>query len=349
MRDIAFAVPGDINTPTGGYGYDRALISALARAGHTIHPIELGDGFPAPDEGTLERAGETLKGVPNAAVLVVDGLAYSVMPTEILEEIKAPLVALIHHPLCLETGLNDQDAKRLEAAERAALQKAKAVIVTSQDTARRLTELFGVPSHLIHVASPGISADWRQLRRKPVSPPKIVSVGSLSPRKGHDILIGALALLADLDFHCDIIGHMPPESGTAKDIAAQIDHLGLGDRVRLRGPLDQAEIGPAFEAASIFALATYYEGFGMVFAEAMAAGLPVVGTTGGAVPGVVPVTAGRLVPPGDPAAFATALRALLSDEALRMRLGEGARLAGQRFGDWDSTAKIVSQLVEAQP
>lgn len=345
MRPIAFAYPGDLDTPTGGYRYDRALIGALEAMGHRVERIGLGAGFPFPVEGELHDAAARLATVPAEAALIVDGLAFGVLPPSALVPVAAPIVALVHHPLALETGLDAATAAHLAATERTALACAQAVIVTSPTTGRTVAAEFAVPLERLTVALPGLERRWTRLARRPADPPHIVSVGSLSPRKGHDVLIAALATLSDLDFRCDIVGG-PAHRETAAALAAQIAAHGLDARIALCGALPADAVADLFEAASVFALATRYEGFGMVFAEAMAAGLPIVGTTGGAVPEVVPASAGFLVPPDDADALAAALRRILTDDPLRASLSEGARAAGAAFGDWDATAAIVSQLVE---
>lgn len=345
-RAITFAVPGDLDTPTGGYRYDRAVMGEIAARGHPLTHLALGAGFPFPSEDEIADAARQLADVPVSSVLIVDGLAFSALPAEALCGVAAPIIALIHHPLALETGLSEADAARLAASECAALPHAREVVVTSPTTARILAADFGVPEARIHVALPGLEPFWRTLARRPASPPRIVVVGSLSPRKGHDVLVDALARLADRPWHCDLVGAAEAGSPTATALREQIVRLDLGERITLHGALPVAAIGDLFERASLFALATHYEGFGMVFAEAMAAGLPVVGTTGGAVPEVVPPTAGRLVPPGDPAGFADALAALLDDAALRQRLAEGARAASADFGGWADAASVFTALAE---
>jgi glycosyltransferase involved in cell wall biosynthesis len=122
--------------------------------------------------------------------------------------------------------------------------------------------------------------------------------------------------------------------------------LGLEDRIRFTGPLSEAEVARLYNEADIFALASYYEGYGMVFAEAMARGLPIVCSGAGAVRDTVPAEAGLHVEAGDPQAFAAALRRMLDDAPFRQACAEAAYAHAQSLPDWNETARIVSAAVK---
>ncbi|MYZ49691.1 glycosyltransferase, partial [Rhizobiales bacterium L72] len=199
------------------------------------------------------------------------------------------------------------------------------MLATSHATAATLTRDFGVPAEKIAIAVPG--TDPGPPARGGHRPPRLVAVGSLVPRKGHDVLIAALDRIRALPWSCRIAGspHLAPE--WAGGLAAEVRRLGLSGRIALLGAC--ADARGLMAQSDIFVLPSRYEGYGMVFAEALAQGLPVVACRAGAVPDVVPETAGMLVPPDDPAALAAALGRLLGDDALRSRYAAGAR-AGSR-------------------
>jgi glycosyltransferase involved in cell wall biosynthesis len=167
----------------------------------------------------------------------------------------------------------------------------------------------------------------------------------LVPRKGHDILLQALALLADLEWTVSIVGGATDEdySRSLRDLATK---LGLNERVHFRGKLAPDALTACYVRASVFALATRYEGYGMVFAEAMVHGLPIVTCAAGAVPDTVPADAGMLVPADDVAAFAGALRRVLADAGHRNALASGSARHGQDLPSWDDTARIVSAVLK---
>ena len=166
----------------------------------------------------------------------------------------------------------------------------------------------------------------------------------MTPRKGHDVLVEALALVADLRWTCTIAGSLDRAPEMVVMVRERIAAHGLGDRIALIG--EATDMAPLYGAADIFVLPSRYEGYGMAFAEALQQGLPVIGTATGAIPEVVPSSAGILVPPDDVAALAAALRRLMIDHAARCRLAEGAVIAAKDLPRWDETARCVAAVLQ---
>src|SRR5262245_62815291 len=108
MIDVAFAIPGDIELRTGGYTYDRRVMALLPQFGVRASHLALPAGYPSPTDDDLKATAEAFAKVPGEAVLMVDGLAYGAMTTEVIARAACPIVALVHHPLCLETGLSPE-------------------------------------------------------------------------------------------------------------------------------------------------------------------------------------------------------------------------------------------------
>jgi glycosyltransferase involved in cell wall biosynthesis len=343
---IAFAVPGDLATPTGGYGYDRRMMTELQKLGWQIDVVLLGDGFPRPSAAQKAHAETVLAAVEGKHAIVIDGLALGVLPEAAAAvRAKRPLVALIHHPLALETGLSAADANAMRASERAALASANAVIVTSAPTARLLVQDYGVAEKLITVARPGTErASVAASRSSEVV--QLLSIGALVQRKGFDILIAALATLADLSWRLTIAGDRTRNPAVAARIDADIARHKLGERVQVLGAVSDGRITALYGESDVFVLASRFEGYGMAYAEALAHGLPVVGTTGGATPETVPPDAGILVVPGDVAALAKALCRLISDKAERDRMAAAARAAAATLPSWQDSAKLFAAAIE---
>ncbi len=340
-RAMAFAVPGNIETVTGGYLYDRRLADALVASGIDVHQLTLGDSFPHPSARDMADALAQLDRLPANCPALVDGLAFGALDTGRLSQVRAPLVALVHHPLALEPGLETAQAREMAAREMANLALARHIVVTSPHIARLLETEYGVARDRISVAKPGFASSPATGPRRAATPPLILSVGLLARRKGHDILMRALAQITDLDWQAVIVGraHEPETARSLHDLRGA---LGLSARLRLTGEISQTRLDALYGEASLFALATRYEGYGMVFDEAMGHALPIVSTRAGATPDTVPQAAGLLVPPDDVEAFADALRRLLDDWRLRKACSEAARDAATSLGGWSHTAEVVS-------
>jgi glycosyltransferase involved in cell wall biosynthesis len=344
-RPAAFAIPGDATQKTGGYIYEYELLQALRRNGRTVQHIELGAGFPDPTSAETEAAIDAMAALSEDTPLIIDGLVFGSIDTAGLATVKAPVVAMIHHPLGLETGLSSERSAHLLQREADNLALAQAVLVPSPHTARILKEQFGVAEDKITIALPGFRP--ADPVKTPLSPPLILSVGLLAERKGHDILVTALGQIRDLDWQTQIVGKTHDPAVEAK-LRLQIEDLDLSERVKMTGLLDDDAVVELYRQATVFALATRYEGYGIVLGEALLHGLPIVTCRTGAVPDTVPEGAGILVPVDDVEAFARALRRLLSDDDMRQAMATTSRQAGQALPSWDDTCALVDQILEVR-
>jgi glycosyltransferase involved in cell wall biosynthesis len=348
--DLAFAVPGDLDTPTGGYAYDKRMIAELGALGWRVQALNIGEGFPHPSDATRSKAETMLASVPAGRPIVIDGLALGVLP-EVAARLRArhPLIALVHHPLALETGVGADEAAALKTSERDALAQTRAVVVNSATTARALAGDYAVPADRITVAPPGTDRPPVAIRPRALHNPDEVAllcVASAVPRKGYDVLCAALREASAWRWRLTIAGDMRRDPDTAARLQGDIARFGLEDRVTIEDAVTKDRLATLYASADLFVLPSRYEGFGMAYAEAIAHGLPVIGTTAGAIPDTVPPEAGILVPPDDIAALAAALRALIADGAERARLSAGARAASARLPTWRGSAALFSAAIE---
>ncbi len=347
-RPAAFAIPGDIDTLTGGYIYERRLLEGLREIGHDVRHIELGASFPDPTPADMADAVERLAAIEPERPLILDGLVYGSIYTAGLARVRSPIVAMIHHPLALESGLTPERRDHLRRTERDNLALARHVLVPSPHTASILSADYGVPRERITIARPGTDRPPPASpgRRTAAGPPLILSVGILHPRKGHDVLLKALSRIVDREWQAVIVGYAH-DPGHADELEALRQALGLAGRVRLAGRVGSEDLAALYRDADIFALATRYEGYGIVFDEALAYGLPIVACRTGAVPETVPRDAGLLVPPEDPDALAAALAVLLDDEVHRRRLADASKEAGSILPTWLDTARTAGGVLDS--
>lgn len=367
-RALTFLVPGDWHTPTGGYQYDRRLAESLAAAGWTLDVRRLDGPWPEPDADTLGRAAATVADIADGSLVLADGLAFGTLgPLVATQAARLRWVALVHHPLHLETGLPQDLRARLLNAERRALQFARQVVVTSARTARDVLAM-GVPLTCIAVVEPGTDALPSQgaegetaaleMARSgapapgpapAAGPVRLLCVATLTPRKGHALLLEALAGLTDLSWELHCVGSPARDPATAARLLAQAEASPLAGRVRWHGEVDAATLQRHYAVADLLVLASLHEGYGMVVAEALAAGIPVLASDAGALAQTLPPEAGWRVPAGDVPALRAALRTLIGDRALRQRLAAGARAAAMRLPSWSAQAERFAAVLAAVP
>ncbi|MFN7977346.1 MAG: glycosyltransferase family 4 protein [Vicinamibacterales bacterium] len=341
---MTLLVSGDLGTRTGGYGYDREILAGLARLGWTTSICALDASFPAPTADARAQAARALAALPDDALVLADGLAFGVLDREAASEAaRLRFVGLVHHPLALENGVPADRVPALVASERRALACTRGVVVTSHATVTSLAP-YAVPADRVAVVLPGTpelpiarGSRGRDAARTD-APVALLSVATLTPRKGHDVLIAALARLAHLPWQLTLAGSVTMHPPTTTALREAIDVHGLADRVTFAGDLDEDALRAAYDAADVFVLPTRHEGYGMAIAEAVAAGLPVVATPTGAIPALVDDASGVLVPIDDVDALTTALSRVIGDDDARTALAAGAVRRRDTLPRWADSA-----------
>jgi glycosyltransferase involved in cell wall biosynthesis len=349
MKQVVFAVPGDLATATGGYVYDRRIVAELPKSGWQVDVLDIGASFPRASVAERATAHLQLAALPARRLIVIDGLAFGVMPDS-AEALRRShrVVALVHHPLAFETGLEETEAAQFRMSERFALSFARRVVTTSATTARLLTEHFGVPDEKISVVVPGTD-------RVPIPDRtaghmvNLLAVGSIVPRKGYDLLIAALGQIPDLPWRLAIAGDPDRSPATAAALHEQIASLNLADRVAIAGVLSTEQLAGLYASADLFVLPSRYEGYGMAYTEAIAHGVPVIGTTAGAIPEAVPAGAGVLVEPDDVRGLTLALTRLIGDPSERAQLAAGTRAAAVALPTWEDAGRLFAQALDLVP
>ncbi|MFJ4848543.1 glycosyltransferase family 4 protein [Streptomyces sp. NPDC088733] len=352
VRTVHVVLPGDVDdtaVPSGGNVYDRRLNQSLAAGGRTVHEIAVTGDWPRPDDAARERLARSLAAVPDGACVLLDGLVACGVPDIVVPQSgRLRLAVLVHLPLADETGLPPEVAAELDSRERETLHGVGAVVATSPWAGRRLVQHHELPPSRVHVVPPGTDA-------APLAPgtdgsSHLLCVASVTPRKGQDVLIEALADLADLPWSCELVGPLDRDGAYTELMRELLAATGLTGRVRLTGPLTGQDLAGAYAAADLLVLPSRAETFGMVVTEALMRGIPVLASDVGGVPdalgqapdGSLP---GILVPPGDRAALAAGLRRWFAEDALRRRLRTSARDRRDTLRGWEETSRRMDAVL----
>jgi glycosyltransferase involved in cell wall biosynthesis len=351
---IVFIVPGDPEQRTGGYLYDAQIAHHLKSQGLVVCVVGLSGAFPKADETARQSMRQALGQAPTNACIILDGLAMGGLGDDLVALKDEPhhqsqtWIGLVHHPLADEHGLSSSDQQHLKTQETLALRAVDAVVVTSPFTAQRLVEQ-GYLRSPPHVVTPGVTpaplalvAEEGQAVRQEI---RWLTVASLTPRKGHDVLLHALSELKDLDWICQWVGDPYRDPSHAKALVDLAHRLGLSDRIEWVGEADETTLDHYYHQAHLSVLPSRYEGYGMVVTEALARGLPVITTDGGALAHTLPPGAGLMVAQGQPAPLASALRQWAEQPSLQRSLLKHAKAVRAQLNDWSHSGQRFMQAL----
>jgi glycosyltransferase involved in cell wall biosynthesis len=340
---LHLVVPEGIDDPqraSGGNTYDRRLRTALRDDGWTVHLVEVDGGWPWSAALGSRGLDAALGALPDGAIVLVDGLLASHLP-EVMMPASARLrvVLLVHLPI----GVDDENAR---ATERQVVAAAASVVTPSAWCREWLLREYDLAPGRVHVAHPGVDP-------APVVPSEgrggsLLTVGSLAPVKGQDLLLEALADVRDLRWTWTCVGSVTVDRDFTARLRMRSVELGVDDRVDLTGPLTGDALEQVYAAADLLVLPSRAETYGMVVTEALARGLPVVAHDVGGVRealGPEPGVPGVLVLPEGPAALASALGRWLTEPALREDLRARARRRRAQLTGWSVTAGLVADVV----
>jgi glycosyltransferase involved in cell wall biosynthesis len=347
VSTVHVVLPGgvdDLARPSGGNVYDRVVCCGLASGGWSVCERAVPGPWPLADRETLRELARELASVPDDAVALVDGLVASAARQVLVPAAaRLRLCVLVHLPLGATT-----DDTTVRAGEGAVLRAAAAVIATSCWTRRWLLETYALSADRLHVAEPGV--DPAPPAPGTAAGERLLCVAAVTPGKGHDALLSALAGIRDLTWHLTCVGDLRRDPEFVEGLRTKARDSGVADRVDLVGPLAGDELAASYDVADLLVLASRFESYGMVVTEALARGLPVVATSVGGLPttmGRLPdgTRPGMLVPPDDPAALADALRRWLGERDLREILRKAARARRTTLTGWDVTTDRVSRVL----
>jgi|SRR5581483_4940689 len=324
MGRAVLLVPGDIETRTGGYIYDKRMVAALRAHGWRV------------DVRTSDLAA-----IPDDTIAIVDGLALVTLGDEIVRHAaRLRLAVLVHLPLGLEPGLDVAEAERRDALEREALRLARLAIATGRRTVDALASR-GV--RRVVLVEPGTDSAPRA-RGSHADRVALVAVAALTSGKGHEPLLRALAAVPATNWSLTCAGSLDRDPATTARVRSLVGELGLADRVTLAGELDDRQLADLYDRSDVVVSASVRETYGMATAEAIARALPVVATDVGEARAIAG-DGGLLVPPGEHGALADALTRVITDADVRACLRERAAVSRTRLRTWDEASRTLADAL----
>ena len=344
---LLLIIYGSLSQISGGYLYDRRVVSFLRARGVVVEVLGLRRlSYPACRLQALRpRLRRLLRHPGDYDVIVVDELTFpSLCDPGRRRHPRSPRLAVMVHHLAVSERKSPLPRRVAARLERRLLLAADAVLVNSATTAATVRELLRTKKPLF-ICPPGSDAlkvpepvqTAAEGKGGDAHAPRLLITGNIIPRKGHHLLPELLAPLKDLPWELRVVGGAP-ERCYRRRLGRLIRRAGLSERVVFTGELAPEALAREYMEADIFVFPSAYEGFGISLAEAVRCGLPCLAFASGALS----EWAGRtelLVPAGDLRAFQDRLAALIRDPALRKKAaGDSRRLAGE-LPAWEQTGR----------
>jgi len=352
---VALVLYGGLDLISGGFLYDRLLVEYLRRQGEEVEIVSL--PWRSYAGGLLDNLSPSLRrrlASLRADVILQDELAHPSLfrLNRNLELQGGPsVVAIVHHLRCSEVRPAWQN-HFYRLVEQRYLASVNAFIFNSRATQKTVEDLVGQgrPSVL---AYPGanrfavaLTREDLAARSKEPGPLRLLFLGNVIPRKGLHTLLSALALLPREVWQLNVVGSLEVDLPYVRQIRRQIATAGLGGRVNFTGVLGQEALASCLAKSQVLAVPSSYEGFGIVYLEGMAFGLPALATTaGGAVEIITSGRDGFLVPPGDYGSLARHLGTLMHDRDLLLAMSLAAQARFASHPTWEDAGAAVHRFL----
>jgi glycosyltransferase involved in cell wall biosynthesis len=352
-----FITPGKIDRLTGGSIYNRKLRDSLVERGARVRTLSVPDlpYFPSLFLSILIAPWIALRFIDRGYdAIILDSWAHpalALFSLALRPASRIRVVAIVHQ---LRGPERRAGAARFiaESIERASLARSDLIVTVSDFMRRNIEELLGAGRPVL-VARPGCD-----LRRQRVDiagkgvkagPVRLLFVGNCVRRKGLDLLVSALSRVEGAPVRLDLVGSLDFDPQFAAELRRTVEHLGLTDVVRFHGRVTDDALERIYGESDIFVMPSYYEGYGIVYGEAMQAGLPIIAVDSGAVREIVREGENALlVPPGDPRALAEAITRLAADVDLRNQFARRSLELARELPAWSDTCEQIIRALRSQ-
>ena len=352
---VALVLYGNLEFISGGFLYDRMLVDYLRRQGETVEIVSL--PWRRYFMGLLDNLSANLRQrllSLKADIILQDELAHPSLfrLNGSLKGQGPPVAAIVHHLRCSEARPPWQN-HLYRLVERRYLATVDGCIFNSRTTQRTVAELLGKNMPAV-VAHPGanrfaITLTERDLaaRAHEPAPLRLLFLGNVIPRKGLHTLLAALALLPGQAWRLTVAGSLEMDDAYVRQIRTRIAEAGWGGQIELTGALHEDALASCLARSQVLAVPSSYEGFGIVYLEGMAFGLPALATTaGGAREIITHGVDGFLTSAGDAAALAGHLRTFMENRDLLLAMSLAARKRFAAHPTWEDAGAAVHRFLQ---
>ncbi len=339
---------GDPAVNTGGNVYNRKISDALVNLDVPVGWLVI-DDVPASEEIVQNSVQRLLSGIPAGSVVLIDSLIFgSLGPVLPVFKDELMIIHMDHMPFYLHSGISPEEAGIRLKREKLALSFTHLVITTSEYTTRLIRRDLD-PKIPVVTVEPGIEP-LASKQNYPLLPERLITVANILPSKAYEILVEALFHIKDLNWSLQIIGDEEMDSLYTARIKGMIREKGLADRIHFPGSVSDQELWDYYVGSDLFVLPTRHETFGMVIAEAIAAGLPVITTRAGGTPFAFREGCGIMLPANDATLLKQALERCLTDAGLYEGFIKAVSKEKQNYLGWDEAgARILRYMQKYYP
>jgi glycosyltransferase involved in cell wall biosynthesis len=353
--NIGLVLFGNINTVSGGFLYDQKVRDFLLAAGDSVETISL--PWVNYSRGIIDNYSSALLNHLDRSsfdVLLQDELAHPslfLLNKKIAQRFRLPIIAIIHHLRSSESRASWKNHV-FRTIEKFYLASANGFIFNSSETHRVVTSLVGNSKPSI-IAFPGgdrfnqaMTKDEIMARALKPGPLEILFLGNVIPRKGLQTLVDALGGLPHHAWHLTVAGDLAFAPRYVTEVKQQVDRYSLAGKVDFLGSVTDSELFHYLIDSHLLVVPSSYEGFGIVYLEAMGFGLPVIGSTAGAAKEIITHGIdGYLVTPGDSRALSDHINGLIENREQLCTMAFAALDRFSRHPSWSDTGSAIHQFL----
>ena len=355
---IGLVIYGLLDTVSGGYLYDRQLVSYLEAQGDQVEVVSIPwRNYSRHLLDNLSRDFyDRLLDLP-IDILLQDELNHPslfYLNRRIKGSINYPIITIVHHLRCSESHPRWQ-MPVYTAVEKSYLKSVDGFIFNSQNTRQSVQDLVGADKNCVvaypagYRHKPDLTRETIETRAHQEGPLQILFLGNVIPRKGLHILLEALGKIVAKDWYLSVVGSLEIDLNYAQNIQQTVHGYGLANKVRFYGSLGEGQLNDVMLNSHIMVVPSYHEGFGIAYLEGMAFGLPAIGTTsGGATEFITHDVNGYLVPRENAHLLAERIAGVIDDREVLTRMSWQAQERYLQHPTWETSMQRIRRFLEEE-